>query len=195
MKLLSGKLDRVRTERDKAEAAVTELRSKLDALDVESDDYSTVRQSIDAQLAVRVRALGILNEQVAKLEAKAADEERAAAVTRRAAAIKQVEAMLPKRVEIVAEIEAAVKSIPALFEKLEAWRAKFIKNYPRDDVEFPYNYFIETDRIHRTVLAAFRTIRTEDVVEAVDGMARHEARQHDALVDSLRVTTESEKAA
>jgi hypothetical protein len=195
MKLIAGKLEKVTAERDKADAAVTELRSKLDALDVEADDYATVRQSIDAQLAVRVRALGILNDQVAKLEAKAAAEARVASEARRAAAIKAVEAMLPERVKIVEQIEAAVKSIPGLFDKLDAWRAKFIKNYPRDDVEFPYAHFIETDRIHRTVLAAFRTIRPDDVHEAVDGMARHEARQHEALVDSLRPTTESEKAA
>jgi len=191
----AGKLERVTAERDKAEAAVTELRAKLDALDGEADDYATVRQSIDSQLAVRVRALGILGDQLCKLEAKAAAEERAAAAQRRAAAIAAIEKTLPERVKIIEQIEAAVKDIPALFNKLEAWQAKFIKNYPRADVEFPYAHFIETDRIHRTVLAAFRTIRSDDVLEAIDGMARHEAKQHEALVDSLRGTTESEKAA
>jgi hypothetical protein len=190
MKIIAGKLERVRSERDKAEAAVTELRAKLDALDVEADDYATVRQSIDAQLAVRVRALGILNEQVAKLEAKAADEERAASATRRATAIKQVEAMLPDRAKIVEQIEAAVLRIPGLFEKLAAWQSDFVRKYPKADLPLPYAHYLDADRIRRTVLASFRTIRPEDICETITGLAREEVKLHVEMVGSLQATKE-----
>src|SRR5262249_5159357 len=94
--------------------------------------------------------------------------------------------MLPDRVKIVAEIEATVKSIPGLFEKLEAWHAKFIKNYPSEALEYPYAHYLDTDRILRTVLAAFRSIRSEDVLEGIDGLAADEAKHHAELIADLR---------
>jgi len=178
-------LDRARADRDKAEVAISELQSKRDALDVEADDYATARRAFDERIAVQDGMLRIINNQIAGLEAKAAAEQRAAAALRRTAAIKQVESMLPDRVKIVAEIEAAIKSMPGLFRKLEAWHTKFIEQYPAD-VERPYEFFISTDRILQNVQAALRTIRIEDVFEGIDGLAASEAKQHAELILDLQ---------
>src|SRR5262245_52581001 len=163
----AAKLDKARADRDKAEATIAELESKRDALDIEADDYATARRAFDERIAVQDGMLRILNDQIAGLDAKVATQERAAAASRRIAAIKQVESMLPERVKIVAAIESVVKSIPSLFEKLEAWHAKFIKQYPAD-VERPYEFFISTDRILQNVQSALHTIRIADVHEGID---------------------------
>jgi hypothetical protein len=94
--------------------------------------------------------------------------------------------MLPERAKIVAEIETATKAIPALFQKLEQWRAKFIRQYPTADLELPYEHWISTDRVHRNVLAAFRTIRAEDVHDTIDGLADAERKQHVDLINDLK---------
>src|SRR5262245_59066214 len=103
MKLVA-KLDRAIAERDKLMAAVADLQLKRDALDVEADGYASDRRALDEHIAVRVAALRIVGDQIEQLDAKVAAEERVAAAARRAAAIRQVEALLPERAKIVAEI-------------------------------------------------------------------------------------------
>jgi hypothetical protein len=179
------KLDKARAGRAKAEAAVAELQSKLDALDVEADDYATARQAIDAMIAVQEKSILVLNDQIARLDAKVADEERAAAAIRRAHAIRAVQSMLPERAKIVAEIEAAVKDLPGLFEKLAAWQRQFLKRYPSADLEYPYQHFLSDDRVLQRVTGALHAIRIEDAGEAIDGLAADEARQHADLIADL----------
>jgi hypothetical protein len=192
-----SKLEKVITERSQVEAAIDELRSKRDALDIEADDYAKERRALDEHIAVRESTLRIINDQVAKLEVKAADEERAAAAARRPAAIRQVQGMLPERAKIVAEIEAAVKDLPGLFEKLAAWQRQFLKRYPGEDLEYPYQHFLSDDRVLQRVTSALHAIRIEDAGEAIDGLAADEARQHAELIADLQQTapqTESEAA-
>jgi hypothetical protein len=179
-------LQRVTAERDKTLATIAELQSKRDALDVEADDYAKERRAFDEYIAVQEGILRIVNDQAARLEIKVADEERSAAAARRAAAIKAVESMLPERVKIVEQIEAAVKSLPGLFEKLEAWHAKFIKQYPAADVEYPHAHYLDGDPILRHVQAALRTIRIEDVHEGIDGLAADAVKQHAELIADLQ---------
>jgi hypothetical protein len=182
---LAAKLDRAIAERDKLTAAIADLESKRDALDVEADDYAKERRALDEYIAVRSASLRIVGDQIVQLDAKVAAEERAAAAARRAQGIKWVEAALPERVKIVAEIEAAVKGLPSLFAKLAAWRAKFIERYPRSDVELPFAYHIDDERVLTDVLAALHTIRIEDV-QAISGLADNEARHHADLIADLQ---------
>jgi len=141
--------------------------------------------TIDGSIKVNQRAVEILDRRIAALEARLADEEAAEWAGRRQQAIKTVEAMMPARTQIVAEIEAAVKAIPGLFEKLSAWKAKFIKQYP-PDLEFPYAHFIDSDRLLRNVQAALRNPLGEDVHEVIDGLAASEAEQHADLIADLK---------
>jgi hypothetical protein len=53
--------------------------------------------------------------------------------------------------------------LPGLFAKLEAWRARFIKEYPIADVELPLAHYLDDDRVLRHVADALRAIRIEDV--------------------------------
>jgi hypothetical protein len=138
-----------------------------------------------AYLAVQESMLRIINAQIAALESKVADEERAAAAIRRAQAIRQVQGLLPPRLEIVAEIEAAVKGLPDLFKKLDQWRASFLKRYPAD-VERPYEFFISDDRVLQRVTAALHAIRIEDAHEAIDGLASEESAHHAELIADLQ---------
>lgn len=180
----AAKLERARTERGKVEALLAELRTKRDAVDVAADDYATAYESLDAKVAAQERALVIVATQIEHLQVKAADEAAAAAAVRRAQAIRQVEAMLPERLKIVAEIERAIQGIPALFARLDRWQRDFVKRYPAD-VEHPYLHFIDPDRVLQNTLSALRAIRVEDAGEAITGLAANEAVHHAELIEDL----------
>jgi hypothetical protein len=182
----SVKLERAMAERDKITAAVGELQSKRAALDIEADDYATARRAFDERIAVQEGILRIINDQIAALESKVAADERAAAAVRRAQAIRAVQSMLPERAKIVAEIEAAVKDLPGLFDKLAKWQRGFVSKYPSGDLEYPFQHYLDDDRVIRNVTAALHVIRIEDAVESIDGLAAAEAQQHADLIADLQ---------
>ena len=183
---VGAKLERAEAELAKCDAAIIELRAKLSALDPEADDFATTAQALNAQISLAEKSVSILIIQIAGLEHKVGVEQAAEKERRRQAAIKVVEAMLPDREKIVGEIEAAIKALPSLFQKLSAWRAKFVRQYPIADVEFPYAHFIDSDRVLRIVVEALRNIRAEDFHERIDGLAASEVKQHEALIADLR---------
>ena len=182
----AAKLEKAKAERDRVTATVAELRAKLDSFDVGSDDYGAASLTLDGHIRVHERAIEVSDRQIAGLETVLRDEEHRAAKARRAAGIVVVEKMLPEREKIIAEIETAIKTLPHLFEKLVAWRAKFVRQYPIADVEFPYAHFIDSDRVLRIVVDALRNIRAEDFHERIDGLAASEAEHHAALIADLK---------
>jgi hypothetical protein len=180
----AAKLERAEEDLAATDAAIASAQQERLAklLDGTADDIA----ELDRKIIDQHRVAAVYRERIAGLQSRLATEQTAEREKRRQQAIKVVEAMLPARAQIVAEIEAAIKALPSLFSKLSSWRDKFVKQYPIADVEFPYAHSIDSDRVLRIVIDALRNIRAEDFHERIDGLAASEAEQHAALVADLK---------
>jgi hypothetical protein len=187
------KLEKARADLAAIEGKLAKLAQQREQV-LAADDVEPLLL-IDQQAEQEQRRLILVQNKIALLEAQVAAEELADQRARRAAAIKRVEAMLPDRAKIVAEIEAAVKALPAMFKKLDQWHRGFVSKYPSQDLEYPFAHYLDNDRVLRRVTASLHAIRIEDAGEAIDGLAAGEQQQQAELIDELRQNPAQEIAA
>ena len=179
----TAKLERARAERDKAQAVVADLRAKLVNLDVGLDDFTPAALTLSGQIHVNEKAAEVLEQQLAGLESKLADEERASAAARREAGIGEVEKMLPERLEIIAEGVTLARELVNFSEKLSAWQKRFLKRYPAD-LKRPLAHHINNDWIMKNLLAAVR-MQPAESNELLAELASAAAQMHDELIADL----------
>lgn len=192
---VSAKLERAQAEQGKAEAAIIELQSRLSSLDLEQDDYATTAQALNAQINVQEKALSVLALQVEGLANKVEIEERAAAKARREAAIKKAQGeLLPQYLAAVEAHAAALLGPRTTRAKLVEARKAIAQNWPIDDLELPFSFYLDVARADRALQA---TIGADDATakEIAADFVAHECRMISDLIKSWAPAENEEQAA
>ncbi len=115
----SGMIDAAERAIDKAQISIERLTAEREAALAGSDDIDAVRK-IDAAIADERGAIAALNDRLAILETRRAEELRIYRERKHWRAVKRFEAALPNRLRAAAGLEDAVKAVAVACPEFEA---------------------------------------------------------------------------
>ena len=115
----SGMIDAAERAIDKAQISIERLTAEREAALAGSDDIDAVRK-IDAAIADERGAIAALNDRLAILKTRRAEELRIYRERKHWRAVKRFEAALPNRLRAAARLEDAVKAVAVACREFEA---------------------------------------------------------------------------
>jgi hypothetical protein len=192
----SAKLERAQAEHGKADAAIIELRAKLSALDPEQDDFAQSAQTLNAQISLQEKSIGILIIQIAGLEHKLGVKQATAAKARREAAIKKATAELSQYLPFVEAFAAALLGPRAARDAMVKRIDAITKGWSVDDLELPFKFYLDVGRADRALQATIGAT-DEEAKEIAANFVAHECRMIAELIQSWKspAPAEEEQAA
>jgi hypothetical protein len=147
-------LDETRAAYVATEAKIGELHQQRQAAltdDAEADAIVAIDKKLADAGALLVVQQGKIEHLSARLDRELAEQKQ----HQREQAIGRVKAMLPHRIEMASQLEAALRSVADALRKFDESRSKIVKDWPDADLERPYATYLSTDRALAAVGEAF----------------------------------------